>query len=147
MNLGSQTRFWKHIWLGNQTLKSQYPNLYNIVRRHASASPSHHSNPRTTRGSGGVPPAHHLPSDGRRRRRTFSFGGQWRRRRRWPLTPTPPLPPPSSSSAPRCRGRLPCRLPPVRSPVLALAIGTYSDSAPPPPRIIPCLLLLALQKP
>lgn len=28
-----QTRFWEDVWLGNHTLKSQYPSLYNIVRR------------------------------------------------------------------------------------------------------------------
>jgi hypothetical protein len=26
--------FWEDIWLGEQTLASQYPQLYNIVRKH-----------------------------------------------------------------------------------------------------------------
>jgi hypothetical protein len=30
---GTQIRFWEDIWLGNSTLRDQYPNLYNIVRR------------------------------------------------------------------------------------------------------------------
>ena len=30
---GSQIRFWEDIWLGNRTLKSQFPSLFNIVRR------------------------------------------------------------------------------------------------------------------
>ena len=30
---GSQIRFWEDIWLGNHTLKSQFPSLFNIVRR------------------------------------------------------------------------------------------------------------------
>jgi hypothetical protein len=30
---GKVIRFWKDIWLGATTLKVQYPNLYNIVRR------------------------------------------------------------------------------------------------------------------
>jgi hypothetical protein len=29
----TQIRFWEDIWLGNSTLKEQYPNLYNIARR------------------------------------------------------------------------------------------------------------------
>ena len=28
---GSQIRFWEDIWLGNHTLKSQFPSLFNIV--------------------------------------------------------------------------------------------------------------------
>ena len=30
---GSQTRFWEAKWLGNFTLKEQYPSLYNITRK------------------------------------------------------------------------------------------------------------------
>ena len=30
---GSQVRFWKKIWLDNRSLRDQYPQLYNIVRR------------------------------------------------------------------------------------------------------------------
>jgi hypothetical protein len=30
---GTQIRFWKDTWIGNSTLKEQYPNLYNIARR------------------------------------------------------------------------------------------------------------------
>ena len=30
---GIQTRFWEDIWLGESPLKSQYPTLYNVVRR------------------------------------------------------------------------------------------------------------------
>jgi hypothetical protein len=30
---GSQVRFWEDRWLGDIALKSQYPSLYNIVRR------------------------------------------------------------------------------------------------------------------
>jgi hypothetical protein len=30
---GTQIRFWEDIWLRNSTLREQYPNLYNIVRR------------------------------------------------------------------------------------------------------------------
>src|SRR3954462_1654662 len=29
---GSEIRFWEDIWLGNTTLRDQYPALYNIVR-------------------------------------------------------------------------------------------------------------------
>jgi hypothetical protein len=29
----TQIKFWEDIWLGNSTLRDQYPNLYNIVRR------------------------------------------------------------------------------------------------------------------
>ena len=29
---GSQIRFWEDKWLGNNTLREQYPALYNIVR-------------------------------------------------------------------------------------------------------------------
>jgi hypothetical protein len=28
---GSQVRFWEDIWLGNKTLREQYPSLYNIT--------------------------------------------------------------------------------------------------------------------
>jgi hypothetical protein len=28
---GSQTRFWEDIWVGSESLKEQFPNLYNIV--------------------------------------------------------------------------------------------------------------------
>ena len=30
---GSQVRFWEKIWLDNRSLRDQYPQLYNIVRR------------------------------------------------------------------------------------------------------------------
>jgi len=30
---GSQVRFWEDIWLGNRSLRDQYPQLYNIVRK------------------------------------------------------------------------------------------------------------------
>ena len=30
---GSQTRFWEDKWLGNFTLKEQYPSSYNITRK------------------------------------------------------------------------------------------------------------------
>jgi len=30
---GHQIRFWEDNWLGNQKLKDQFPNLFNIVRR------------------------------------------------------------------------------------------------------------------
>jgi hypothetical protein len=30
---GRVIRFWEESWLGTTTLKEQYPNLYNIVRR------------------------------------------------------------------------------------------------------------------
>ena len=30
---GMQIRFWEDIWLGSSTLREEYPNLYNIVRR------------------------------------------------------------------------------------------------------------------
>jgi hypothetical protein len=30
---GSQIRFWEDRWLGNTTLKEQYPHLYNLARR------------------------------------------------------------------------------------------------------------------
>jgi hypothetical protein len=30
---GSQTRFWEDAWLDNTPFKSQYPSLYNIVRK------------------------------------------------------------------------------------------------------------------
>jgi len=30
---GNQIRFWEDNWLGNQKLKDQFPNLFNIVRR------------------------------------------------------------------------------------------------------------------
>jgi len=30
---GSQVRFWEDIWLGNRSLREQYPQLYNIVRK------------------------------------------------------------------------------------------------------------------
>ena len=30
---GSQTRFWENKWLGNFTIKEQYPPLYNITRK------------------------------------------------------------------------------------------------------------------
>jgi hypothetical protein len=30
---GKQIRFWEDKWLGDNTLKEQYPNLYNIVRK------------------------------------------------------------------------------------------------------------------
>jgi hypothetical protein len=30
---GNQIRFWEDIWLGANTLREQYPNLYNIVRK------------------------------------------------------------------------------------------------------------------
>ena len=29
---GSEIKFWEDIWLGNATLRDQYPALYNIVR-------------------------------------------------------------------------------------------------------------------
>jgi hypothetical protein len=29
---GSEIRFWEDKWLGNSTLREQYPSLYNIVR-------------------------------------------------------------------------------------------------------------------
>jgi hypothetical protein len=29
---GSQVRFWEDIWIGNKTLREQYPSLYNIAR-------------------------------------------------------------------------------------------------------------------
>jgi hypothetical protein len=29
---GSQVRFWEDIWIGNMTLREQYPSLYNIAR-------------------------------------------------------------------------------------------------------------------
>ena len=29
---GTEIRFWEDIWLGNTTLREQYPALYNIVR-------------------------------------------------------------------------------------------------------------------
>ena len=29
---GSQIRFWKDVWLGNGSLREQYPQLYNITR-------------------------------------------------------------------------------------------------------------------
>jgi hypothetical protein len=32
---GKVVIFWEDIWLGSTTLKVQYPNLYNIVRRNA----------------------------------------------------------------------------------------------------------------
>ena len=32
INNGSQIRFWEYQWLGNTTLREQYPSLYNIVR-------------------------------------------------------------------------------------------------------------------
>ena len=30
---GSQVRFWEDSWLGNSSLRDQYPQLYNIVRK------------------------------------------------------------------------------------------------------------------
>ena len=30
---GSQIRFWEDVWLGNRSLREQYPQLYNIVRK------------------------------------------------------------------------------------------------------------------
>ena len=30
---GSQIRFWEDVWLGNTTLREQYPQLYNIARK------------------------------------------------------------------------------------------------------------------
>ena len=30
---GSQIRFWEDAWLGNRSLREQYPQLYNIVRK------------------------------------------------------------------------------------------------------------------
>ena len=30
---GSQVRFWEDMWLGNRSLREQYPQLYNIVRK------------------------------------------------------------------------------------------------------------------
>ena len=30
---GNQIRFWEDNWLGNQKLKDQFPNLFNIVQR------------------------------------------------------------------------------------------------------------------
>jgi hypothetical protein len=32
INDGPQVRFWEVIWLGNSSLKDQYPGLYNITR-------------------------------------------------------------------------------------------------------------------
>ncbi|WVZ96489.1 hypothetical protein U9M48_042121 [Paspalum notatum var. saurae] len=32
-NSGTQIRFWEDVWLGNQSLKYLYPNLFNIVRK------------------------------------------------------------------------------------------------------------------
>ena len=33
LNDGNQIRFWEDKWIGNHTLREQYPNLYNIVRK------------------------------------------------------------------------------------------------------------------
>jgi hypothetical protein len=33
LNNGSQIRFWKDMWIGNNAFKDQYPTLYNIARR------------------------------------------------------------------------------------------------------------------
>ena len=33
VNNGHQTRFWKDLWLGNESLVNRYPMLYRIVRR------------------------------------------------------------------------------------------------------------------
>ena len=30
---GSQIRFWEDTWFGNRSLREQYPQLYNIVRK------------------------------------------------------------------------------------------------------------------
>ena len=30
---GSQIRFWEDVWLGNRSLREQYPQLYNITRK------------------------------------------------------------------------------------------------------------------
>ena len=39
LNCGTQIRFWEDIWVGNSTLKVQYPSLYNIARKkHATVS-------------------------------------------------------------------------------------------------------------
>jgi hypothetical protein len=32
-NMANKIRFWEDTWLGVSTLKYQYPNLYNIVRK------------------------------------------------------------------------------------------------------------------
>ncbi|EEE51773.1 hypothetical protein OsJ_33218 [Oryza sativa Japonica Group] len=43
---GSQIRFWEDKWLGNSTLKEQYPYLYNIVRhKHATVAQVFENNP------------------------------------------------------------------------------------------------------
>ena len=43
---GHQIRFWEDNWLGNQKLKDQFPNLFNIVRRkHATIAEVLSSNP------------------------------------------------------------------------------------------------------
>ena len=33
LNDGNQIRFWEDKWIGNHTLREQYPDLYNIVRK------------------------------------------------------------------------------------------------------------------
>jgi hypothetical protein len=33
MQDGKEIKFWEDIWLGDTTLKVQYPNLFHIVRR------------------------------------------------------------------------------------------------------------------
>ena len=33
LNNSNQIRFWEDKWIGNHTLREQYPNLYNIVRK------------------------------------------------------------------------------------------------------------------
>ena len=39
INSGTQIRFWEDRWIGNSTLKVQYPSLYNIARKkHATVS-------------------------------------------------------------------------------------------------------------
>ncbi|WVZ62463.1 hypothetical protein U9M48_012212 [Paspalum notatum var. saurae] len=46
LNSGTQIRFWEDVWLGNQSLKYFYPNLFNIVRKkHATMTEVLSTNP------------------------------------------------------------------------------------------------------
>ena len=46
LDSGIRIRFWKDKWLGNQKLKDQFPNLFNIVqRKHATVAKGLSSNP------------------------------------------------------------------------------------------------------